>query len=632
MSDSRIFTPSEPLTERELDILGLIAEGLSNSEIAEKLVLSVETVRWYTKQIYSKLGVHSRTQASIRARDLGVLSGENTPSQGQPTPTIAYHLPTYTTPFIGRTEEVGELIALLDDPRVQLITVVGPGGIGKSRLCVEVARTQMAHFTDGVYFIPLLTVHTSAEAEITIAQQIGLRLNPELETRPQIVHFLQQKRVLLVMDNFESVLDDDGQGIDLVSDMLTHAPAIKILIASHVSLNLRHEWVRQIEGMSYPNSADVNLAESYGAVQLFYDRVQRVRRDFSLADNLACVVEICQMVQGVPLAIELAAAWLKTLACEDVAKEIQRNIDFLATTQRDIEPRHRSIRAVFEYAWNLLTEQEQHVFRRLSVFQGGFGRAAAEQVAGASLATLSELVSKSLLQQNTSGLYEIHSLLRKHAEQKLESLDHNLRSKRTNMLVGWLTLIKGDFAKIREIATEVMDTALETNNEIDKAFALAALGILAGIDEDYEGCRQLCEASQARLKSDTISLIFSSLGLAIANCGLEDYAAAKRHILAALKLVATLRIPSFILLCLPVVSVVLAYEAEAEEAVELMGLAFTHPTSTLGWMEKWPLLQRMYADLRDEMGDKEYIAAWEHGKTLDPEMVAAHLWTQAPKF
>ncbi|MBC7871274.1 MAG: AAA family ATPase [Chitinophagaceae bacterium] len=629
MNDPHIFTPSEPLTERELDILGLIAEGLSNSEIAEKLVLSVETVRWYAKQIYSKLGVHSRTQASIRARDLGVLSGESTPSQWQPEPAIVHHLPTFTTPFISRDAEIAELAALLEDPHVQLITVVGPGGIGKSRLCVEVARTQSAHFTDGVYYLPLLSVHSASEAEIALAHEIGLRLNPEKESRSQLLHFLQHRRLLLVMDNFESVLEEEAQGTDLITDLLAHVPQMKLLIASHVSLNLRDEWVRQIEGMSFPNSLDVDQPESYGAVQLFYDRVQRVRRDFSLADNLSCVIEICQMVQGVPLAIELAAAWLKTLACKDVAKEIQRNIDFLATTQRDIEARHRSIRAVFEYAWNLLTEQEQHVFRRLSVFQGGFGRAAAEQVAGASLATLSELVSKSLLQQNTSGLYEIHSLLRKHAEQKLESLDHTMRSKRTNMLVGWLTLIKGDFAKIREIATEVMDSSLDTNNEIDKAFALAALGILAGIDEDYEGCRQLCEASQARLKSDTISVIFSSIGLAIASCGLEDYASAKRHILAALKLVATLRIPAFILLCLPVISVVLAYEAEVERAVELTGLAFTHPTSTLGWMEKWPLLQRLNEDLRAELGVEDYTAAWERGKTLNPEAVAASLWTEA---
>ncbi|MDX1993999.1 MAG: LuxR C-terminal-related transcriptional regulator [bacterium] len=624
MNEPKTFSLIEPLTEREIDILRLMAEGLSNPEIAERLVLGTETVRWYTKQIYGKLGVHSRTQASMRARDLGLLEGDDLPAPARAplvAPAGVVHLPTYTTPFIGREEERADLIALLEDPATRLVTVVGPGGVGKTRLSVEVARAQASAFPDGVTFIPLLNVKSADDLNLTAAHHLNLRLKDSGSARADLLHHLSQRRLLLVMDNFESVVNN---GVDLVTEILREAPNVKLLISSQVSLNLREEWVRQIDGMTVPDDDDEPL-ETYSAVQLFVERVRRVRRDFDLEENRACVLQICRLVEGVPLAIELAAAWLRTLTCEDVAREIQRNVDFLASNQRDVEERHRSIRAVFEYAWNLLTDEEQKVFRRLSVFQGGFGRSAAEQVAGASIQVLSELVSKSLLQQNEEGLFEIHGLLRRHAEHKLETLDASKRSTRTTTLMGWLTLLKGNFEKLREFAENSLEDTLDGSSQIDKAFVLAALGILAGIDEDYARCQQLSEASQAQLLGSNISGLFAYLGLAIANCGFEDYAAAHRNIHIALQQMAELRIPAFILLCLPVTAVVLAYEAEPEEATELYSLAFNHPTSTIGWMESWPLLRRLREDLLTELGEEDFFAAWERGKERNPETVVAEL-------
>jgi DNA-binding CsgD family transcriptional regulator len=395
----------DPLTERELDVLRLMADGLTNRKIADKLVIELETVRWYTKQIYSKLGVHSRTQASLRARDLGLFKPEEAKSVQRSGVSPQHNLPLYTTSFIGREQELNDLTVLLDDPNVRLITIAGPGGMGKTRLCVEAARAQASHFADGVFFIPLAPLNSVAEIAPAIAKGVNLRLKTDGDPREQVLGYLGDKQVLLVLDNFEHFLipsfsppsggENGGaseKGTELVTDIIEAAPAVKILVTSRSSLNVGAEWVRYLDGISFPTSSDVEKIETYGAVKLFYDRVRRVRGDFSLVDHRDCVLEICRLVYGMPLAIELATAWLKALSCQNMAREIRHNIDILTTKQRDIDERHRSIRAVFDYSWRLLTDEEQRVFRRLSVFRGEFGRVAAEQVAGASLQILSELI------------------------------------------------------------------------------------------------------------------------------------------------------------------------------------------------------------------------------------------------
>jgi ATP/maltotriose-dependent transcriptional regulator MalT len=171
--------------------------------------------------------------------------------------------------------------------------------------------------------------------------------------------------------------------------------------------------------MSFPESTETDDVEAYGAVKLFVERARRVDRNFSLTDERDDIIRICQLVEGVPLALELAAAWTKSLRCAVIAAEIQRNIDFLTTGLRNIPDRQRSIRAVFDHSWKLLTEAERRVFRRLSVFQDGFRREAAKRVAGASLSTLSALVDKSLLRSGPDDRYQIHELLRQYAAEQL---------------------------------------------------------------------------------------------------------------------------------------------------------------------------------------------------------------------
>ncbi|QPC83342.1 AAA family ATPase [Phototrophicus methaneseepsis] len=323
------------------------------------------------------------------------------------------------TPFIGRSEEVDEISLLLDDPSCRLLTLVGPGGIGKTRLATEIALRKEAAFSDGIYFVSLTPISQAEDLLTTIAEAMPFHFQQDHRTpREQFFDYLNEKNaksVLLILDNFEHLL----AGVELISDVLTATTNFKILVTSRETLNLQEEWVRQIGGMAYPQHHNGKPLEDYSAVQLFLDRARRIRGDFDLSADMADVVRICQLVEGMPLAIELAAGWLKTLQPADIAQEIQRNQDILATRSRNLPERHRSIRSVFTHSWELLSEKEREVFQKLSIFRGGFTREAAKVVAGASLNILAGLVDKSLVRLNAAGRYDVHELLRQYGVEQM---------------------------------------------------------------------------------------------------------------------------------------------------------------------------------------------------------------------
>jgi predicted ATPase/DNA-binding NarL/FixJ family response regulator len=319
-------------------------------------------------------------------------------------------------PFIGRDRELSELARLLTDPKCRLITLVGPGGSGKTRLAIQAANDNAAHFSDGVYFVGLQPVSSGEFLMSAIADALGYSLRGSDETA-QILDYLHDKQMLLVLDNFEHLLNS----VDVLDAILQHTPGVKLLVTSREVLNLREEWLYPVQGMPFPSDLSAADLEDYGAVELFVEHARRVRRDFSLDDERVQVVRLCRVVEGMPLALELAASWLKSLPCRAIVNEIEQNLDFLNTNLRNIPVRHRSMRTVFEHSWKLLTDEERQIFKRLSVFRGGFQRKAAEQVAGASLATLSTLVDKSLLHGDSSGRYQIHELLRQYAVEQLQA-------------------------------------------------------------------------------------------------------------------------------------------------------------------------------------------------------------------
>ncbi|MEZ4707709.1 MAG: tetratricopeptide repeat protein [Caldilineaceae bacterium] len=339
-------------------------------------------------------------------------------------PVASYGLPKAITPFIGREMELVQIGSRLRDPECRLLTLVGPGGIGKTRLAVAAAEAQSEQFRNGVVFVPLADVAAPAQLATTIANALQFTLyRREEEPQQQLLTYLADKELLLVMDNFEHLL----AGASLVTDILSRAPQVKVLATSRARLNVQGEWLLDVPGLGFPRAAqlgqmDTHVVTDYSAAELFVRSAQRVDPHFALeAHNQAAIFQICRLVEGMPLALELAAAWLRLISCAEIVEELQRSLEILSASQRDLPARHRSMAALFDYSWALLSENERAVMRRLSVFRGGFQRGATQAVAAATLPLLLTLVDKSLLRRDEPGRFSMHELLRQFAAEKLAS-------------------------------------------------------------------------------------------------------------------------------------------------------------------------------------------------------------------
>ena len=405
----------ESLTDREHEILKLIAEGHTNREIAGRMHLAYKTIKWYNTQLYSKLGVSNRDDAIQQAQLRGLLETEN---DAQPVNDLPHNLPHQTTPFIGRQQELSHLAQLIDNPNTRLLTILAPGGMGKTRLALAAAAQQLTHFVDGGFFVPLAPLSSPDDIVTAIAENVRFSFYGSEPPKQQLFGYFQERNVLLLLDNFEHLLD----GAPLVADLLKAAPNVTVLATSREKLNLSGETVFTLSGMHFPTWETPEDALQYDAVELFMQSALRVRPDFELqTHDLTYLARICRLTAGMPLGIVLAAGWLDILSLERIAGEIQQGIDILETEQRDVPERHQSVRATFNYSWARLPTAEQSAFMKLSVFRGGFTTDAAQTVAAANVRSLRRLTNKSLVQALPDGRYDIHELLRQYAEEKLQS-------------------------------------------------------------------------------------------------------------------------------------------------------------------------------------------------------------------
>ena len=336
--------------------------------------------------------------------------------QTAPTPARrAVGLPVYPIAFIGREREQAELAQLLADPDCRLATIVGPGGMGKTRLATQTARGHASVFRDGVVFVGLSGVTDPALLGTAIAENLADFRPGAGRREEQLLEFLAEREMLLVLDNFEQLVE----GADFLCRILEAAPAVKLLVTSRIRLQLAEEWIYDLDRLPLPPADEEGWAAN-SAAQLFVQSARRVRSGFAPTEaERAIISHICGLVEGLPLALVLAGAWVRMLSPAEIAQEIERDLTFLESDQRNAPERHRSLSTVFEYSWHLLAEEERAVLRRLAVFRRGATRAAAEAVAGATLSILSTLVDNSFLRRDENGRYSLHEVIRQFALQKL---------------------------------------------------------------------------------------------------------------------------------------------------------------------------------------------------------------------
>ena len=358
----------EPLTERELEILHLIARGLSNREIASELVLSLGTVKWYNRQIYSKLGVHSRTQAVDRAKTTGLF---DTRSETFPSPgiTLKHNLPAQVTSFIGRDHEIEAITQLLNTTR--LLTLTGPGGSGKTRLALQAAAGVMDRFEDSIFFVNLAPIRDHQLVPSTIAQTLGIREIAGMQLIETIKIYLLEKRTLLLLDNFEQIID----AAPLVGELLSSSPGLNILVTSREALHVYGEHEYPVPPLPVPDldrNESMDLLSQYESMQLFQQRAKAVNPGFEItSENAPIIAEICVRLDGLPLAIELAAARSKLLSPELIRSRLESRLATLTIGLRDVPTRLQTLRGTLDWSYDLLDDSERTLFGRLSVFQGG---------------------------------------------------------------------------------------------------------------------------------------------------------------------------------------------------------------------------------------------------------------------
>jgi DNA-binding SARP family transcriptional activator/predicted ATPase len=519
--------------------------------------------------LYTQTGQRSAAlrqyQECVRILDeeLGLVPGEETtalyeqirtgpPVGGSPqaaaesllrTARPRHNLPAQTTPFVGRQQELAEIRSRLQDPACRLLTLLGPGGIGKTRLALQLAeelvKAEPTPFEHGIFFVPLAPIQTAEGIVPEVAEALGYCCRTDVEgsgratPRQQVLDYMRHKQFLLVMDNYEHLLVDEPAGngpeendgtsesTGFLTDLLSVAPGVKVLVTSRASLQIQGEHLYPLAGLGVPDATlsftagDWQTLRGYSAVELFVQGAQQARPDFELrAQDVAPVVHVCRLVQGIPLGILLAAAWVTMLAPAEIAAEIQRSLDFLETDLRDVPVRQRSIRAVFDHSWRLLDEEEQETFQALSVFRGGFRREAALEIAGASLRDLMSLVNKSLLLPSSPGRYEMHELLRQYGAGQLDLAPEQGEAVRDRhcayysaALARWGQELKG--ARQREAVAE-MD--LEIENGRAAWYRAVAHGQVACLAQGADGIwlyhtwRMRYEEGEAALRAGVKSL------------------------------------------------------------------------------------------------------------------------------
>jgi predicted ATPase/transcriptional regulator with XRE-family HTH domain len=345
------------------------------------------------------------------------------------------NLPATFTSLIGRDKDIAAVQDYLTHPDIRLVTLIGPGGIGKTRLSIASARESLAEFSDGIFFVALAPLDQPSLIPSATLQALGYIEKNNLSPEERLIEGIANKRMLLVLDNCEHLIEDVAL---VASSLLSACSRLKILTTSREALQIPGEWLYSVPVLDLPKKnsvVDMETISEFPALVLFAERARAVRSDFALnAENSRAVAAICAQLEGLPLAIELIAARVKTLSIEQIAARLDDRFALLTSGSRIAPSRQQTLRATLDWSYELLTEPERELFRQLSVFVGGFTLEALESVVlldpnQSILDALSRLVDKSLLlvEQQDQPRYRFLEPIRQYARDKLnETGESNL--------------------------------------------------------------------------------------------------------------------------------------------------------------------------------------------------------------
>ncbi len=420
--------PGASLTNREQEVLDLLAFGLSNKEIAQRLLLSPRTVETHIDRILGKLSAPTRTRAVVEASRAGLLRGPSAGAElsgGRPN-----NLPFQLSALLGREQDIADLRSLLTHNR--LITLCGAGGIGKTRLALRTGVDLLGSCTGGVWFCDFSTISDPALVTSVVAKAVRVRESGERSPTATIVHALKRKHALLIFDNCEHVIESSAE---LADEILHECANVRILTTSRQPLGIIGEVVHRLRSLSVPDpGVQLSASESarFGAVALFLDRARGVDPHFRCTEqNAQTIATICRRLDGIPLAIELAAARVNVLSPETIARSLDDRFTLLTSGSRTALPRHKTLAALVDWSYDRLSDGERRLFTRLGIFVGDFSLSAAGEVCGAGardvevLDTITALVDKSLVVAQTENAQERYRLIETTRAYALEKLKAN---------------------------------------------------------------------------------------------------------------------------------------------------------------------------------------------------------------
>jgi len=370
------------------------------------------------------------------------------------------NLPYLQTSFIGREQESAHSVKHLKDKNCRLLTLVGPGGVGKTRLALNIARKVLHLFPDGVFFIQLEGVPSPDFLIPAIAESVQFGFDQHTliwDSKDQLINFFNQQSVLLILDGFEHLADES----EFLSELLGRTAHLKLLVTSRQNLNLECEWPQPVSGLPVPDHWEATAEPESSSLSLFFERAQKTNPTLKQSEEeIRAAIRICQLVEGFPLAVELAASWTSLLSCKEIEEEMEKSFNFLTSQMHDVSDKHLSLKAAFNYSWRMLDQNQKDVLARLSVFRGGFTRQAAKQVADSDFRLLSELLNKSLVYRTSDGRIDMHNVILSFTGEKLkekpeiadETHDRHsryfitwLQENETNLLDENMTKTRADF-------------------------------------------------------------------------------------------------------------------------------------------------------------------------------------------